>query len=97
MYIAVLSCARVIDEPVITISTSTSNSDVGSDYNINEGHDLKLDCGADASPEVSSYMWTTNNGGVPDQNKDRLQINDIQRGQAGTYTCTATNDTYRQA
>ncbi len=75
----------------ITISTSSSSTDVGASYTIKEGDDLKLDCEAQgAMPAEVTYQWTRS-GDSFTQESDRLRINSINRDDAGTYTCSAIN------
>ena len=58
-----------------------------------ESHALSVTCtvtSANPSPTSSQFTWQQVGGSLT-QNQQILRINNIQRSQAGTYKCTATN------
>lgn len=60
--------------------------------NVTEGSNVSLVCEADANPNVDSYRWYYND--IPEQligRSKRLDILNINRSQAGNYTCIGQN------
>ena len=58
-----------------------------------EGHVLSVACtvtSANPQPTSSQFTWQQVGGSLT-QNQQILRINNLQRSQAGTYRCTATN------
>ncbi|XP_066269272.1 hemicentin-1-like [Branchiostoma lanceolatum] len=58
---------------------------------VTEGGDLTVTCQVTANPAASSVGWTKQGNSTAVSNSGTLSITNIQRGEAGTYVCTAQN------
>ncbi|XP_070551454.1 uncharacterized protein [Ptychodera flava] len=58
-------------------------------YDIKEGEELKLDCSVKSVPAANEIIWSTPSGSIYRGNT--LTLLSVRRGNAGLYTCHATN------
>lgn len=86
----------------VTVQFRTSSAQDGistpvlyaSGYVISVGGRLVLTCG-DPQEQVT-YTWTKNGTAIPGQPNRIIQINNFQKSDEGTYTCTAKKEPYQK-
>lgn len=85
------ACIFSLDPPEYIGILTSSSTDVGATYFIDEDSYMKLHCLAqDAYPTDITYMWTKEGGSFSTE-ASMLQIDGIQKEDGRPYTCTATN------